>query len=57
MPPKRAQKRAQENGALKISEDSHNVILDEILRRDRMEYDPSRVFVGDEDDGDDEEEM
>ena len=33
------------------------MILDEILRRDRMEYDPSRVFVGDEDDGDDEEEM
>jgi hypothetical protein len=35
---------------LKISEDSHNFILDEIIRRERLEYDPSRVFVGDEDD-------
>jgi hypothetical protein len=34
MPPKRAQKRANNNGALKISDDSHNMILDEILRRD-----------------------
>lgn len=56
MPPKRAQKRAQKNEALKISEDSHNLILDEIMRRDRLEYDPSRVFVGDEDEEDDEDE-
>ena len=56
MPPKRAQKRAQKNEALKISEESHNLILDEIMRRDRLEYDPSRVFVGDEDEEDDEDE-
>ena len=36
---------------MKISEESHNFILDEITRRERLEYDPSRVFV----DGDEEE--
>ena len=31
---------------MKISEESHNFILDEITRRERLEYDPpSRVFV------------
>jgi hypothetical protein len=43
-------KTAERNEALKISEDSHNFILDEIIRRERLEYDPSRVSVGDEDD-------
>ena len=33
--------------AEKISETSHNFILDEILRRERLEYDPSRVYTGD----------
>jgi hypothetical protein len=50
MPPKRAHKTSERNEALKISEDSHNSIFDEIIRRERLEYDPSRVFVGDEDD-------
>ena len=50
MPPKRVHKTAEKNEALKISEDSHNFILDEIIRREILEYDPSRVFVGDEDD-------
>jgi hypothetical protein len=50
MPPKRVHETAERNEALKISEDSHNFILDEIIRRERLEYDPSRVFVGDEDD-------
>jgi hypothetical protein len=50
MPPKRVHKTAEKNEALKISEDSHNFILDEIIRRERLEYNPSRVFVGDEDD-------
>jgi hypothetical protein len=50
MPPKRVHKTAERNEALKISEGSHNFILDEIIRRERLEYDPSRVFVGDEDD-------
>jgi hypothetical protein len=49
MPPKRVHKTAERNEALKISEDSHNFILDEIIRRERLEYDPSRVSVGDED--------
>jgi hypothetical protein len=42
-------KTAERNESLKISEDSHNSILNEIIRRERLEYDPSRVFVGDED--------
>jgi hypothetical protein len=50
MPPKKVHKTAERNEALKISEDSHNFILDEIIRKERLEYDPSRVFVGDEDD-------
>jgi hypothetical protein len=50
MHPKRVHKTAERNKALKISEDSHNFILDEIIIRERLEYDPSRVFVGDEDD-------
>ena len=32
--------------AVKISEESHNTILDEILSREALEYDPSRVVVG-----------
>ena len=38
-------------GAMKITEDAHHFIGDEILLRDRLEYDPSRVF----DDPDEEE--
>ena len=49
MPPCRRQKEAKTNGALTISEDSHNFMLDEIIRRDRLEYDPGRVFFGEED--------
>ena len=44
---------------MKISDQYHHKILDEILRRDRLEYDPSRVLVGHEQednfDSDDEE--
>ena len=29
-------------------EDSHNFILDEIIRRDRLEYDPMRAYAGEE---------
>ena len=36
--------------AVKISEDSHNFILDEIIRREALEYDHSLVYVGDETD-------
>ena len=30
---------------MRITDESHEFILDEILRRDRLEHDPSRVFV------------
>ena len=29
---------------MKISEDSHHFVADEILRRNGLEYDPSRVY-------------
>ena len=32
-------------GIMKIAEESHEFILDEIPRRERLEYDPSRMFV------------
>ena len=44
MPPSRERKEAEKKKALKISEQFHNFILDEITRRERLEYDPSRVF-------------
>ena len=50
-------KAAAEKNAVKIAEKSHDFILDEIRRRERLEYDPSRVFVGDDLDSDDEEEI
>ena len=48
-----AKKVATKKHDLKISDDSHNSILDEIIRRERLEYDPSRVLVGDENEDDD----
>ena len=44
-----ARKEATKKHALKISDDSNNSILDEIIGGDILEYDPSRVLVGDED--------
>ena len=41
-------KEAERLGALRLSNDSHDFILDEIERRERLEYDPSRVFAEDE---------
>ena len=41
-------KDAERLGALRLSNDSHDFILDEIERRERLEYDPSRVFGEDE---------
>ena len=35
-------------GAQKISDESHYMIMDEIFRRDRLEYVESRVLVGHE---------
>ena len=33
--------------AMKVSEDSHNFILQEIIRREYLEYDPNRIFTDD----------
>ena len=41
-------KDAERLGALRLSNDSHDFILDEIERRERLECDPSRVFGEDE---------
>ena len=46
---------AAEKDAMKISEESHEFILDEVMRRERLEHDPSRVFVAAEEDSDDDE--
>ena len=59
--PKRskATKEAKEMNALKLSEECHNSILDEIQRRECLEFDPSRVLDADEDeyfDNDDQQE-
>ena len=49
-------KDAERLGALRLSDDSHDFILDEIERRERLEHDPSRVFLDDEDSSGSEEE-
>ena len=42
----RVRKESEKKHAVKISEESHDFIMDEIRRRERLEYDPSRVIVG-----------
>lgn len=57
-PPGPARKKAREKNAIKISDDYHNMIIDEIYSRERLEYDPTRVLVGEEEEenfSDDEE--
>ena len=44
--PWRVRKHMDPEIAVKISEDSHNFILDEIFRREAFEYDPTIVLVG-----------
>ena len=52
-------RQAIERGAQKINDNSHYKIMDEIIRRESLEYDPTRVLVGEEEednfDSDDEE--
>ena len=48
------QEAAQKN-AMRITDESHEFILDEILRRERLEYDPSRVFVAADEDSESDE--
>ena len=55
-PPRGVREGATQKRAQKISEDSHHLIMDEIIRRERLEYDPSRVLVGEEDEDNFEEE-
>ena len=43
-------------GALRITDESHELIMDEIERRERLECDPSRVFIDEVEDSDSEEE-
>ena len=53
-----ARQEAAQKKAMRIADESHEFILDEVRRRERLECNPSRVFVAaDEDpdrDGDDE---
>ena len=50
-----ARKEAEKKHVVRISEESHDFIMDEIRRRERLEYDPSRVIVGAEADSDSED--
>ena len=43
-----ARKESTKKHALNISDDSHNFILDEVIRIESLEDNPSRVLVGDE---------
>ena len=58
-PPRGASRQANEKKAKKICDKSHHQVMDEISRRERLEYDPTRVLVGHEKennfDSDDEE--
>ena len=47
-------KEAARLGALRITDESHDLIMDEIERRERLECDPSRVFMDEEEDSDSE---
>ena len=49
---------AEAKNAMNISLGTHNFILDEIQRRERLEYDPSRIYTGEmaESDSDSDEE-
>ena len=55
MPSARARSQANEVDAMKISEHSRHFIADEILRSNRLEYDPSRVY--DEEDEEEEDDV
>ena len=56
MPPSQRRKEATKNDAIKISKDSHYLIGDEILLRDRLEYDTSREFGGTDQEEEEEDE-
>ena len=56
MIPARVRKAAQQKNAMKLSQECHDFIIDEISRREGLEHDPSRVFVGNESDSDSDDE-
>ena len=45
-PPRGLRDEAIIHRAQKINDESHYMIMDEIIRRDRLEYDPTRVLAG-----------
>ena len=49
MPPPRVRRQLTNHIAVKITEESHNFVLDEIWRRDQLDYDPYLVGVSGED--------
>ena len=44
-----------QKNAMRISDESHEFTLDEIRRRERLECDPSRVFVAADEDSESDE--
>ena len=44
-PMKEVEKEYRGKQAMKVSKDSHNFILQEIIRRDYLEYDPNRIYM------------
>ena len=50
-----ARQEAAQKKAMRIADESHEFILDEILRRERLEHDPSRVFVAADEDSESDE--
>ena len=48
-------KEAARKKAMRIADESHEFILDEIMRRERLECDPSRVFVAADEDSESDE--
>ena len=45
----------EQKNAMRITDESHEFILDEILRRERLECDPRRVFVAADEDSESDE--
>ena len=52
---KKLREEAKQKKAMKLPEESHEFILNEIRRREVVEHDPSRVFVEAEDDSESDE--
>ena len=44
-------KQAENNNAMRLAEEDHDRIMDEIQLRDRLEYDPMMVMASEEEEG------